>query len=128
MSKYLEWLDYGLDVAKIALSGTPAGAIVAIVDEVVENSQDSISNDSIVKTLESMAKSKGNDLTPGKIQRLKFVLGTKSKFYKHDFSGEIVEALAISEERNSVCFFNAAESDTFIVSHTDFLDLYTKVD
>lgn len=127
MSKYLEWLGYGLDVAKIALSGTPAGAIVAIVDEVVDNSKDVLSNDSIVKTLESMAKSKGNDLTPGKIERLKVILEDEAQFYKHDFTEELVEVLASSEAKNSVCLHNAAKSDTYVISFTDFQDLYTEV-
>lgn len=126
MNKIMDWLDYGLDVAKIALSGTPAGAVVAVIDEVVENTQDSISNDSVIKTLESMAKSKGNDLTPGKIKKIEQILKAESIYYKH-LDGSVLELLTTSDGGKRI-LYNEEKDDTYIVDYKDFNRFYEKVE
>lgn len=126
MSNYMKWLDYGLDVAKIALSGTPAGAVVAVIDEVVKNTQDIISNNSVIKTLKSMAKSKGNDLTPGKIKKIEQILEAESIYYKH-LDGSVVELLATSDGGKRI-LYNEENDDTYIVDDRDFKIFYGKVE
>jgi len=71
-----EWLDRGLDVAKVVAGPTPIGAVLTIVDTVVdENLKDKgVNDDDVLETLSSMMKSKWNSLTPGKIERIKAIL------------------------------------------------------
>ena len=61
----MDWLniiDNGLDVAKLATAGTPIGAALAITDALVETKTKcvGIDNNEVIKLLESIAKSTHN--------------------------------------------------------------------
>ncbi len=45
-----------------------AGAVIKITDAIVNSENESISNESVIKVLESMAKSKGNNLDMGQVE------------------------------------------------------------
>ena len=67
---WLEWIDRGLDVVKVAAGNTPIGAILHVIDAVVEKINDGISNESIIEFLKRASVSKWNSLTPDKIDRI----------------------------------------------------------
>lgn len=74
------FIGLGIDIAKVATSGTPVGAAIAVIDHVVDNMKDdNVSNTSVVKLLESAGKSIGNTLTPKKIQIITKILTKDDK-------------------------------------------------
>ena len=73
-NSWLDWLDSGLDVAKVVAGATPIGAVLTVVDAVVEKANDGISNDSVVDMLTTMSKSTWNSLDPEKVERIKAIL------------------------------------------------------
>lgn len=73
-SSWLNWLDSGLDIAKVITGATPIGAMVTVVDAVVESVNDGVSNDSVIDTIEAMSKSSWNNLTPEKVEKMKALL------------------------------------------------------
>lgn len=72
--KYLKWLNKGLDVAKLLTIGTPIGAVISVVDAVVEKVNDGVSTQSVKNTLLSMSKSKWNNLNADKLARINSIL------------------------------------------------------
>lgn len=75
----LGWISKGLDVAKLLTIGTPIGAVITVIDAVVETVNDGVSNESVKSTLLSMSKSKWNNLTPDKILRINAILDEKTE-------------------------------------------------
>lgn len=73
----MNWLNiFGsvVDVAKNIAGATPVGAALHIVSAVVDSADNGVSNESVVTTIETMAKSSWNDLTPEKVARMKAIL------------------------------------------------------
>lgn len=69
-----KWLDKGLDVAKLVAGNTPVGAIITLIDAVVESTNGFISDNSVKNTLLAMSKSKFNKLTPEKLEKINDIL------------------------------------------------------
>lgn len=69
-----KWLDKDLDVAKLVAGNTPVGAIITVIDAVVESSNGFISDNSVKNTLFAMSKSKFNKLTPEKLEKINHIL------------------------------------------------------
>lgn len=74
MKKYLTWLDKGLDVAKLLTIGTPVGAVISVIDAVVEQVGDGVSDKSVKDTIFAMSKSKWNNLNEDKLKRINAIL------------------------------------------------------
>lgn len=76
----MNWKDLlkqGLDVAKILAGRTPIGAILHVVDAVVESQDDGISTDSIKNFVTKSSKSKWNNLTPAKVDKINEILDSE---------------------------------------------------
>lgn len=73
-STWLDWLDKGLDVAKVVAGATPIGTVLTVVDAVVEKANDGVSNNTVIETLSKMSKSSWNSLTPEKLERIEAIL------------------------------------------------------
>lgn len=73
---FLNILDKGLDVVKHAVGLNPIGAILHILDDVIEvaNKNQGVKDENVLDILYKMSKSKWNKLTPGKIERIKKIL------------------------------------------------------
>ena len=73
---FLNVLDKGLEIAKQFVGVNPVGAVLTIIDDVVEvaNTNQGIDNENVLDVIYRMSKSKWNKLTPGKIERIKKIL------------------------------------------------------
>ena len=70
------WLNEGLDVAKVLAGRSPVGAVLTVVDAIVDETYEKggINNETVLNTVTSMAKSKWNSLTPEKVEKIKTIL------------------------------------------------------
>ena len=79
LSKYF---NMGLSIASMVFSKNPiASLVIGTVKAVVDKQDDGISNESVVKTVEEMAKSTWNDLSEEKVVYIaKIVSMSKEEF------------------------------------------------
>lgn len=70
----ISWLDKGLDIAKVVTSGTPIGAVVTVIDSVVDEIGEGVSDKSVKEVIFSMSKSKWNKLDDEKVKRINKIL------------------------------------------------------
>ena len=79
LSKYF---NMGLSIAEMVFSKNPiAGLVIGTVRAVVDKQDDGISNESVIKTVEEMAKSTWNDLSDEKVVYIaKIVSMSKEEF------------------------------------------------
>lgn len=72
LSKYF---NMGLSIAEMVFSKNPiAGLVIGTVRAVVDKQDDGISNESVIKTVEEMAKSTWNDLSDEKVVHIAEVI------------------------------------------------------
>ncbi len=62
MFEFLKKLDLEAIGSVITLVNPVAGIVVKSIDAIVSSQNETVSNESVVRVLESMSKSKGNDL------------------------------------------------------------------
>ena len=79
LSKYF---NMGLSIAQMVFSKNPiASLVIGTVKAVVDKQDDGISNESVIATVEEMAKSTWNDLSDEKVVHIAKVVGmTKDEF------------------------------------------------
>jgi len=84
-------LDGGLDIAKMVIgaSNPIAGGVIGLIDMVVEKKADGVSNNSVMKMLESTAKSTWNNLDDDKLSRIRDIIFEKEVSNAENFPNEL---------------------------------------
>lgn len=79
MFDFLKNLDLETIGNVITVFNPVAGIVVKSIDAVVNSDNESISNDSVIKVVESMSKSKGNDADTELVDLIALYLENKGK-------------------------------------------------